>query len=289
MTHHAKLNWIMVVTIAVLMVFLYFRPQAQDAAGYAISDHPAEAVQYLRIVRHQQEIALERSAGYWWMTQPVRILADDQKVQAMLQILQARSEQQLPADDLKRFGLAEPNVKLYLNDQYIGFGGFTPITHQQYVATGNHVYTVSPRYGLALPAMAADLMDLRLLPPDAVPVQLVLPQWTVAFQHDRWNITSPPNQTMDDAMPERWVHQWRIARAIEVTLDDPRTGGFVKNGEIKIALQDGLTIEFEILQNGLSMVLWQPDKGIGYQLPAETAQQLLDPRALQPQSSISDH
>ena len=88
------------------------------------------------------------------MIKPVQARTDEKKVTELLQILTAISHQRFPRVDLERFGLDQPNVQLYLDDEYFGFGGFAPTLQRQYVMTGDHVYLISPRYVLALPSSA---------------------------------------------------------------------------------------------------------------------------------------
>ncbi len=87
MTHHARLNLIMLATIVGLMVFIYFKPQSQGVQEYLISSGSVEAVQHLRIVRQQQEIALKRMDSRWHLTKPVQARADEKKASDILQIL----------------------------------------------------------------------------------------------------------------------------------------------------------------------------------------------------------
>ena len=130
-----------------------------DIHKYPLSTSSIEAVQNLRIVRQQQEIALKQLDNHWYLVKPVQARADERKIAEILEILTVSSNQRLPLADLERFGLDQPNVRLYLNNEYFGFGGFAPTTHQQYVATGDQVYLISPRYVLALPSNASDLIN----------------------------------------------------------------------------------------------------------------------------------
>ncbi|MBX9636699.1 MAG: DUF4340 domain-containing protein, partial [Nitrosomonas sp.] len=151
MTHHARLNLIMVATIGSLLLFLYFKPQSQSNPEYSIASNSAETVQSVHIVRPQQEIMLKRLNDHWYLTTPLHARANEEKVRRILEILQAKSQQRFPLTDLGRFGLERPNVLLTIDDTQFGFGGFAPTTNQQYMAAGDHVYLIAPRYALALP------------------------------------------------------------------------------------------------------------------------------------------
>lgn len=159
MTHHARLNLIMAITIVVLIVFFYLRPQSDTAQQYSLSTTSIERVQRLRIVTPQQEIALHRSEGGWRLTYPVDASADAKKIEKILEILQAKSFHRFQREDLGRFGLNQPNLTLSIDDEYFSFGGFAPTTYQQYVTTKDYVYSVAPQYSLAVPAQIQDLID----------------------------------------------------------------------------------------------------------------------------------
>ena len=268
----------MFVTIAGLAVFLYFRPQSPDIHKYPLSTSPVEAVQSLRIVRQQQEIALQQLDNHWYLVKPVQARADERKIAEILEVLTVSSSQRLPLADLERFGLDQPNVQLYLNDEYFGFGGFAPTTNQQYVATSDQVYLISPRYVLALPSSASDLINPQILASNEIPVKFELNHLTVEFQNENWRITvQHSGEALDEGTIKHWIQLWQTAQARELILEQALGPDFVVNGSIKIALQNGQEINLRILQNEFSVLLLRVNDGFGYQFPIDAGQQLLDP------------
>lgn len=281
MTHHARLNLIMFITIAGLAVFLYFRPQSPDIHKYPLSTSPIGTVQSLRIVRQQQEIVLQQSDNHWYLVKPVQARADERKIAEILEILMASSNQRLPLADLERFGLDQPNVRLYLNDEYFGFGGFAPTTNQQYVATGDQVYLISPRYVLALPSDASDLINPQLLASNEIPVKFELNHLTVEFQNENWRITMQHSgEALDEETIKHWIQLWQTAHARELILEQALGPDFVVKGLIKVALQNGQEINLKILQNEFSVLLLRVNDGFGYQFPIDVGQQLFDPHRI---------
>lgn len=280
MTHHARLNLIMLATIAGLMVFIYFKPQSQDVQEYPISPGSLESVQNLRIVRQQQEIVLKRSDDRWYLIKPVQARADQKKVGDILQILTATSHQRFPLTDLGRFDLHQPNLQLYIDDEYFGFGGFAPTTHQQYVSTGDHVYLISPRYVLALPFSASDLISTELLASNEIPVKFELNHLTVELQNQNWHVTM---QHSDEALGEEamkhWMRLWQTTHVGAVTSGQKFDSDFVEKDFIRISLQDGQKINLKILQSETEIIFLRVDDGIGYHFSVDAGQQLLDPYA----------
>ncbi|MBS0587094.1 MAG: DUF4340 domain-containing protein [Proteobacteria bacterium] len=281
MTHHARLNLIMTATIIVLIVFLYFRPQSPGDTEYPVANEPAEAVQDLRIVKQQQEIVLKRQDNQWHLEKPVQIRADDEKVGKILEILQARSQQRFAKADLGRFGLERPHAQLSVGNAHFDFGGFAPTTHQQYIAAGDYVYLLAPRYALALPRNASDLINPRLFVAGEIPVKFKLPYGEVAFHNGNWHVTSQREaETLNAETLKQWVQLWQSARADELKMATELSSDFAETGLINIGLQDEREINLKILQNQSSIVLLRVKEGIGYQFPLETGRQLLDPNTL---------
>ena len=281
MTHHARLNLIMTATIIVLIVFLYFRPQSPGDTEYPVANEPAEAVQDLRIVKQQQEIVLKRQDNQWHLEKPVQIRADDEKVGKILEILQARSQQRFAKADLGRFGLERPHAQLSVGNAHFDFGGFAPTTHQQYIAAGDYVYLLAPRYALALPRNASDLINPRLFVAGEIPVKFKLPYGEVALHNGNWHVTSQREaETLNAETLKQWVQLWQSARADELKMATELSSDFAETGLINIGLQDEREINLKILQNQSSIVLLRVKEGIGYQFPLETGRQLLDPNTL---------
>ncbi|MBP6057838.1 MAG: DUF4340 domain-containing protein [Nitrosomonas sp.] len=290
MTHHARLNLIMLATIVGLMVFIYFKPQSQGVQEYLISSGSVEAVQHLRIVRQQQEIALKRMDSRWHLTKPVQARADEKKASDILQILMATGHQRFPLADLARFGLDQPNVRLYIDEEYFGFGGFAPTTHQQYVATGDHVYLISPRYVLALPSNASDLISPELLASDEIPVRFELNHLTVELQNENWHVTMPhAGEAPGKEAIKHWTQLWQTTHAGAVTLGQAFGSDFVEKDFIRISLQNGQKINLKILQSETEIVFLRVDDGIGYHLSVDAGQQLLDPYVTETNQTVLEN
>ncbi len=278
MTHPARLNLIMLATIVGLVVFLYFKPQIQSVKAYPILPAVMGDVQTVRIVRQQKEMVLERLDHRWYLIKPVQAQANEKKIKEILGILTATSDQRFPAADLGRFGLDRPGAQLYFDDEYVGFGGFAPVTQQQYVMTNDHVYLIAPRYILALPLSASELISPQLLASNEMPVRLELDHLAVEFKNGSWdNITQDPGKKLDAETIEHWVRLWQTAYARELTFEQQLSDDLVDVGDIKISLQNEQKIVLRILQSETEVVFLKADDGIGYHFPVDTGRQLLDP------------
>ncbi len=268
----------MLATIAGVMIFLYFKPQTQGIHEYPISSVAIETVQTVRIVRQQNEIVLKQLNHRWHLIKPVQARADEKKIKEILEILTINSNQRFPVADLGRFGLDRPHVQVYFDDEYFGFGGFTPITHQQYVMTNDDVYLISPRYALALPLRASDLTSPQLLASHEIPVSLELNHLTVVLKNRKWHsIIQNPEKALNEETLEYWAYLWQTAYARELTLEQELSDDLVDVGDIKISLHDGQKIALRILQSETEIVFLRTNEGIGYHFPIDVGRQLLDP------------
>jgi len=281
MAYHARLNLIMLTTIVGLVIFLYIRPQSLEAQEYRISSLPAEAAQSIRILHKDTHMVLKKQENHWYLTEPINARADEKKVRQLLEILSAKSEHRFPLTDLDRFSLDKPNVKLSIDHESFGFGGLTPVTNQQYVATEESVFLISPRYAVMLPSQPVKIVSPALLAETEIPVSFELGDVSIKKHAEDW-IINPENieQPLSQEEINRWVELWQQAIASNLILDseilhiDDAT---LAQKEIKISLQNGQKIKFNVLQHGAELFLMRSDEAIGYVFSGNVGKSLLDP------------
>ncbi len=279
MTHHARLNLLMLATILSVLVFLYFKPHAQEAQEYPISAHAGQqAAQNLRILKQHNKLELSQTNNRWYLIEPVKARIDEKKIKEILQVRMAKSQQRFSLENMGRFGLDRPFVQLYIDDEYFGFGGFAPITNQQYVAKDDYVYMISPRYGLTLPTSINDLISLQLLESDEIPLRFESDHIVIEFLHKRWSIKEQQSDNaLGEKMIKQWVLLWQTMRTEKLLPQSEVNSDFVEAGNIAITLRDDRKINLNILQNTDEILLIRLDEGVGYTFPIEVGRQLLDP------------
>ena len=172
MTYHSQLNLIMLATIIGLAVFLYLTPQFQPEsdAAFQISLRDPDTVQNVRIIRHDEEIILQRLGGSWYLSSPYHARADEVLVGKILNILSANSRQRHPLTNSEEFNLDNPLIEVYLDDDYFAFGGLAPTINEQYLTINQHVYLVSPHYAIWIPVKPLDIVSMQLLNEKEIPV-----------------------------------------------------------------------------------------------------------------------
>lgn len=273
MSRAAWLNTALAVVIAALGAFLYLKPVRDTADEFPLSTLKPEEARSLRIERAGAEpIVLERRPAGWFVTAPLAARADGSRVQRLLAIAQARAAHKLPAGDPGRFGLAPPQARVVVNGHAFGFGLVNEITREQYVMSGDAVYAVHPRFGMALPARPADAASRQLFGPDEVPERFEAGRFTVAQQGGRWTLVPDAGELSQDDLI-RWVDEWRLASALRV---GPRSALKARE-KIEIQLTHGATFTLEVFSRDPELVLARSDEKLQYHFRTELAQRLLSP------------
>ena len=280
MTSRSLLNLTMLAAVASLAVWVYFKPKPQnDPQEYRVSSQAAENVQSLRIERQGVEIVLQKIGENWDLLEPIQGRADEIKVGQILEILTATSLRRFPAIDLERFDLLQPAARLYVDKELFSFGGFVPITNEQYVANNGNIHLLAPRYATMLARQPIDLLSPRLFAQGEIPVGFEFERVKVMEWDDGWRI-APEKLKSSLTQNEfiHWVQSWQQAYAAGLSLsaEGPSQTGDGKQG-IKITLRGGGGIQLTILQQQPELVLLRVDTGVRYRFPGEMGRRLLDP------------
>jgi Domain of unknown function (DUF4340) len=281
MTYHARLNLIMLATIVGIVIFLYIRPQSDEAQTYRISSLSPEAAQSIQILHKDNRIVLEKLKNRWHLTEPINARADEEKVTQLLEILTAKSEHRFPLTDLARFNLDAPNVQLFINRESFDFGGLTPITNQQYVATEDNVFLISPRYAVMLQLQPSEIVSPAPLAETETPVSFQLDDISIEKHERQWLVSSENSeQLLSQEKIVHWVQLWQQAAASSLMLGSEVLQVDempVVQKEINIRLQNGQKIKFNALETGSGLILTRSDEEIRYVFSANAGKSLIDP------------
>lgn len=266
------INLALLTAVVVLGWWVYLKP-APTTVAYPLSALQPAALSSIRIERSgQAPMVLERKDGVWWISAPIRAQAEPFQVERLLAILDAKASARLATGDLKRFDLDRPAARLVLNGQTFDFGTVSTTNREQYVLTGDAVYTIDLRHGAALPADVTQLIRRRLFADSEIPVAFELAGFALSKKNGGWMLTPAASELSADDI-NRWVDQWRLASALRV---EPFGQG-KSIGEIRIELKDGVKLVLGILQREPALVLLRPDENLQYTFVSEAAKRLLTP------------
>ncbi len=267
------LNIALLVGVALAGAFVYLRPPAEGPAEHAVSGLAPASATSVRIERPGTDtVVVQKKDGGWFLLAPFVARADEFMVQRLLAILQARTAHRFAATDLARFGLEKPRARLVIDGQSFDFGLLNEISREQYVRTGDAVYALSARYGLALPVRPDALASRRLLAPGETPVRISPPGFSVAQSGELWVLEpAAPDGSQDDVT--RWVGEWQAASALRI---EPHRQGEASES-VRVELANRRTLVVEILSRKPEVVFLRPDQRLQYHFAAEVGKRLLSP------------
>lgn len=207
----ARANVVLAAMVGALALLLSVAPAREPAPEHALSAmRPAQARSVRLERRGVPPIPRERSSAGWRLVAPFAERAEELAVGWLLAILEAKSAQRFPADNPARFAL-EVDGQRFVSDI------LSEVARAQYVATGDAVHAVGPRYGALLPIEPAALASRALFGPDEIVLRIEFAGFAVAQRDGRWVVT-PARADATESDIARWLEGWRRATAVRVEL-----------------------------------------------------------------------
>jgi hypothetical protein len=241
----------------------------------ALSVLKGQAVKAIMIERADADpIRLEKDGERWIMRAPYSVLANRGRVQSILSFLEGTSQASFPAagQELERFGLADPGVRLTADGEVFAFGDTHPLDHQRYVLFRDRVHlTVDGVYD-DLTADPGDFVSPRLVEDGPELVGIELPAATIERRGQAW-VLEPADSAVKEADLARLADDWRSAQALTIR----KRRDAKPEGAISLKWNEGPPIRFEVLARSPDLVLARPDLGLEYRLGGEMAGRLLAP------------
>ncbi|NOT14586.1 MAG: DUF4340 domain-containing protein [Methylotenera sp.] len=285
------LNLILLGLVASLVAFLYLRPKSAELtnevyelSSYKLSEFNAISVEFPT----KAAVTFEKKAGLWRLTAPYQTRADQASVQRILAIVAASSPEKFTSNDLEKFGLNNPAVKLKLirssgNFEEFLFGAHNPITGQQYALHKNSVYLIEGTYSEAAATQAIEMVDKSPLNSTEKVAGFDfsrLEQWeasklNVDLVDGHWSVSIPKAKPVQNELNEwldyNWVHSF--AKSVELYTPDRK----VTYPSFEVKLADGTKVHFDKIQESPELVLARPDEGLKYSFASDVGFVMLNP------------
>ena len=174
-------NTLLLAVVFILLgayVYLFEFKKEQEEKSEKLLRFKEEKVESLILSTPEQEIRLKKEpSGKWQMTHPLEAAADESTVSSILSALNAsevqRTIEKKPSlEDLKTFGLDQPEVKVFITLQKgislppILVGGKSPVGNSAYVKRGTEpgVLLTSASLPSSLKKRLYDFRDKEILP-----------------------------------------------------------------------------------------------------------------------------
>lgn len=285
------LNLILLSVVASLVAFLYMRPKTEvaQASTYEVSHYKLAEFNAISVeFPTKAAVTFEKTDGLWRLTAPHKTRADQASVQRILAIVAANSAEKITTEDLGKFGLNNPSIKLKLfrdqnNAEVFLFGTYNPVTGEQYIAHRNTVYLVSSTYAEAASTQVIELIDKAPLKPTEKVAGFNfsrLEQWedaklNVDLVDGKWKASianaKPLQNELNEWLDYNWVHN--LAKSVELYTPDRK----VTYPSFVVKLADGQKIHFDKIQESPDLILGRPDEGLKYYFPQDVGFVMVNP------------
>ena len=266
---------LLVLVVAIALIALYLPGIKKPVPLPLLTQLLPEQITHIHIARGgQQDIDLVKNTQGWTMIAPLPMPANAFRIDGLLRLTQTRSQSQFPvtAQDLRKFNLDAPPIRVRLNDTEIAFGAMEPLNHQRYVLIGNTVHLIFDIQHVNLIAPPTVWISNSLLPPAAQLTELTLPSVTLTRQDNgHWSV-SPASTELSGDNINVLLDEWTHAQAVQV---NPYANAPAQ-GEVTVRLRsDPNPIRFVITGRQPELILARTDLGVQYHLPAALADRLL--------------
>ncbi len=168
MTGLTPTNLALAGVVALLVLVAVFGPDpTRESAPEPLTKLDPAVVRHIRIDRNTDgALAFQRGAEGWRMSEPYRIAANGDKLQALARIASAPSRRSFPAGqtDLAEFGLAPAPLRLELDDVILEIGGTEPIRRRRYLRLEGRIHLIDDLFLHHLLAPAEVFVDPRPFP-----------------------------------------------------------------------------------------------------------------------------
>lgn len=273
------LNLALVLLVVVMLAVVVYRPGTPPAPpAPALTSLSTDAITHLRVLRpNQPEIVLEKSQGAWFMVAPHKARANLFRVNNLLALATAKSASHFdaPTTDLVKYGLDQPETRVWLNDQEIRFGSMHPINPQYYVLVNGQVHLIASRYYSGAALAPADFFSHQLLDDGLKPAAFSLPGLKLILDtHGAWQAT-PANKELSSDRINTLVDEWRHAQALSVNEYSGKPAH--EHAIIRFSADSPLKeLDIGILAHKPELILYRPDEGLEYHFPEDVGTRLLE-------------
>jgi hypothetical protein len=273
------LNLVLVLAVTAVALFAILKPQQKADPGIRLLDVARDQVSRIAIERKgAPAVRLEKQGDGWHVTAPFTARADRNQVDRILDLAGAVAKQKLPREDLGRFDLDPPQLKVTLDDRAIAFGRINEVTNEQYAATAQAVYLVAPFYGYGIPDEGGKLASRKLLGDDEQPVAFDFGGYRVARDDKgQWSESGASAAQAKAPLSQdefnRWADEWRVTYALAVEPGKAGPGG----QRVTVKFRNGQSANLLAAKTPTGFTLLRTDQNMLYRFGAEVGRRLMDP------------
>ena len=288
MKNHWVINIILLLIVLSISLFLFLKPsEIKQKKQFAISAFNLSDFDSIKVdFPSRASVILKKGIESWEMLEPIKGRADQFSVQKIISIVATSSSEKLPSNDLAKYGLDKPIVKLKLihkglEEEFI-FGTYNSVTEDQYLLYKDNVYLISSAYSEVASTQPIELIDKSPLSQSEKIRDFDfsrLEQWQskrlkVTRNNNEWT-ANEGNSLKQSEMAEWFDMTWvkNPAKSVEKSSIDLR----VPHKSFDIHTTDGKKITFIRLQESPETQLYRVDEGLLYHFGSDIGFTMLNP------------
>ena len=229
--------------------------------------------------------------NHWRMLSPHKARAEELYVYRILSILATSSLEKLSSDDLSKYGLDQPNLKITflgnnLKEVFL-FGTYNPINEDQYVLYKDNVFLISGGFSETAAFMSTELIEKN---PIAKYERIKsfnfsrLEQWQDSRLklnniNNAWNVEGKNLLITQSDVNEWYEMTWKNipAKSVKPYKMDERIG----YKSFDIVLKNNKKLTFYKIEESPELLLFRKDEGLLYHFPSDLGFTMLNPHVQQ--------
>lgn len=249
--------------------------------AYTISQEPEKSTSFsslnisditeIKIQHHNKTITLEKNNLNWVISQPLRIEADDFRIQSILNILFSGSEKFYTVDktDLKKYELDPPAATLQLNNQIFLFGTTSAIEKKRYILTNNKLFLIDDTFLPLITSGYKNLMRRQLFPANTKISEVRINNQRIYKNENGSWISDHGDISADDL--KRYIDNWQHIQAYAVSSASPPYSGI----HVELGTSHG-DFTFLLQKTEHNTQVTNPARGLSYQFDISAFDPLSD-------------
>ncbi|MDO7597270.1 MAG: DUF4340 domain-containing protein [Pseudomonadota bacterium] len=245
-------------------------------------------IHYITISRPNiVDIVLAKSASGWQITQPIKAIANNKRVELLLSFLNTPSYAQITIGDgksLSQYELEPANLVLTLDQHRVQFGGVEPISKHRYVLIDNVIHLITDRITPLLRANATSFIENKLFPKTNIITKLIVSKSNtdnslsaesiiIENNNGHWQSNSP---TITTDRLSAFIQNWQHAYALQVL--PLQENGRVSTATHKLQIwfnDQALPTKYELKLSDNALFVVDHQLQLSYQFTLESLAQLL--------------
>lgn len=265
MRYGARLNIGLAVMLVLLLAAVFLLGEEAAPPTPAVLATDFSEVDTLRVeLGERTPLEFERVGTSWRMSAPLVLDADLGRLQNIVTGLGVAAHASYPVAELDpaTLGLDPPRARVVVDGEVFEFGDTSPADGRRYLRQGDVVHVVDDLVFFRLGGPVHGWVRRQPLPPGSRIARIETDEFAVVRAGDDWSLDEGVGA--DPASLQRVVDAWANALAAEVAATNPEHTGGIR---VRITLDDGATLEFELHRTETHMVVARPATGIEYRLP----------------------